>query len=315
MINHVIVPLDGSDTSEAALPHAIRLARTLGTPIMLVHVIDTSRIYDTHAIALLPDRFEMERYLGDIAVREGIEAIVEIEVRYGTPAYKLLQLAEVYPLGVFVMSTHGRGGLSRIVMGSVADQIVRNGTTPVMVIRADSAQQPRDHYANLLVTLDGSDLASSALPPAIDLARRSGATLHLLRVVEPLNIAPESEYSPDATWLAPDEADQVTTDRESSARDELDRLAASVRDRGLNVRTLVRAGQPTAEILRETLASEADVILMASHGRGGLRRLRMGSVTTSVIQRATVPLLVVPAGTTARIQAPEHRRALATATG
>jgi nucleotide-binding universal stress UspA family protein len=315
MINRVIVPLDGSDTSEAALPHAIRLARTLGTPIVLVHVIDTSRIYDTHAIALLPDRMEMERYLGDVAVRQGIESIVEIEVRYGTPAFELAQLAELYPLGLFVMSTHGRSGLSRVVMGSVADQIVRAGKTPVVVVRAEAVEPPRDTYQNLLVTLDGSDLANQALPPAVDLARRSGATLHLLRVVDPLDVTMAAEYPPDATWRHPDEADQITNDRVSVAQDELDRMAASLRDRGLDVRTLVRVGQAASEILRATLETEADLVVMASHGRGGLRRLLMGSVTTSVIQSAMVPLLVAPAETRARVPAPERRRAMATTTG
>lgn len=313
-MNRVIVPLDGSATSEAALPHGIQLARTLGVPIMLVHVIDTSHVYDTHAIALLPDRLEMERYLGDVAVRERIEECVEIEVRFGTPTYELLQLAQVYPAGMFVMSTHGRGGLSRIVMGSVADQIIRSGTAPVMVIRADAIQPPRDQYANLLVTLDGSDLASRALPQAIDLARRSGATLHLLRVVEPLDIAPAAEYPPDATWLDPDEITQITADCEPAARDELGRLAASLREQGIDVQPLVGVGRAAGEILRAAMDTGADLVLMASHGRGGLRRLLMGSVTTSVIHSATTPVLVVPAATRTPQRVAERRRAMATAT-
>jgi nucleotide-binding universal stress UspA family protein len=124
-----------------------------------------------------------------------------------------------------------------------------------------------------------------------------------------------AEYPPDATWRHPDEADQITNDRVSVAQDELDRMAASLRDRGLDVRTLVRVGQAASEILRATLETEADLVVMASHGRGGLRRLLMGSVTTSVIQSAMVPLLVAPAETRARVPAPERRRAMATTTG
>jgi len=293
-MNRVIVPLDGSETSEAAVPHGARLARTLGIPLLLAHVIDMGHVYDSHALALLPDRAEMERYLGDVAVREGIEAQTEFDVRYGTPGFELSQIVREYDNSLVVMSTEGRGGLKRAVLGSVTDQMIRNGVAPVMAIRAGAVPPPRPEYANLLVTLDGSDLAASAIPVAATLARKSGATIHLVRVVEPLDVAPASEYPPDATWPDPDEAVRIMAEREADARIELGDVAASLRTLGFDVRTQVRVGRAATEILQAANDVNADLLLMASHGRGGIRRILMGSVTTAVVHNATVPLLVIP---------------------
>lgn len=299
-MNRVIVPLDGSDTSEAAVPHGARLAATLGVPLLLVHVVDTGHVYDARALAMLPDRTEMERYLGDVAVREGIEANVEIDVRYGSPAYELTQVTKEYGNGIVVMSTHGRGGLSRAVFGSVTDRLIRNDIAPVMTIRAGSVRAPKDGYANLLVTLDGSELAANAVPIAAKLARKSGATIHLLRVVEPLDVAPASEYPPDTTWLEPGETAQIMSDREADARIEVSDTATALRTLGLKVQTMVRIGRAASEILQAATDTDADLLLMATHGRGGLRRMLMGSVTTTVAQNATVPLLVIPPMVSAR---------------
>lgn len=295
-MNRVIVPLDGSNASEMAVPHGARLARTLGAPILLVHIIDTTHVYDTRALSMLPDRDEMRRYLGDVAVREGIEMEVELDVRFGSPTYELQQVAEDHPEGIIVMSTHGRGGLGRLVLGSVADHLVRHGTVPVVLLRAGTTVAPADRFTNLLVALDGSGLAERTLPVASILARRSGATLHLLRVVEPLATAPAAEYPPDVMWLDPDQTTRIMDDLESEARDYIRRIAASLHEIGIDAWASVTVGRPAYEIIRMQADTEADLILMASHGYGGIRRWLMGSVTTSVVRQTTTPLLVIPAG-------------------
>ncbi len=238
----------------------------------------------------------MERYLGDVAVREGIESEVDIDVRYGSPGYELLHLEDEYPGGIIVMSTRGRSGLGRMVLGSVADHLVRHSTMPVVLIRAGTALTATEPLLNLLVTLDGSDLAEQSLPIAAVLARKSGATLHLLRVVEPLDTAPAANDPPDAIWLDPGQSARITSEMEIEARDYLRRIAMSLQDVGIDPRTSVRIGRPTEEIPHAQADTRADLVLMASHGFGGVRRWLMGSVTTSVIDHLTVPLLVVPAG-------------------
>jgi nucleotide-binding universal stress UspA family protein len=295
-MNRVIVPLDGSEASEMAIPHGARLARTLGAPILLVHIIDTTRVYDTRALSLLPDREEMRRYLGDVAVREGIEMEVELDVRFGSPTYELQQVAEDHPGGMIVMTTHGRGGLGRLVLGSVADHLVRHGTLPVLLVRAGTTVVPDDGFTNLLVALDGSELAERTLPVAATLAHRAGAALHLLRVVEPLDAAPAAEYPPDVIWLDPDQATRIMGDLEVDAHDYVHRIAASLREIGIDAWASVRIGRPAYEIIRIQDDIAADLIVMASHGYGGVRRWLMGSVTTSVVRQTTTPLLVIPAG-------------------
>jgi nucleotide-binding universal stress UspA family protein len=297
-MNRIIVPLDGSGTSESAVRYGALLARTLDRPLLLVHIIDTNHLIDSRALAMLPDRTQMARYLGDVAVREGIEATVEIEVIDGSPAEELLRLAGDEPDGMIVMTTHGRGGLGRIMLGSVADRLVRDGTAPVVLIRAAAGATPPSRLTNLIVTLDGSELAERALPMAIRLARHSGATLRLLRIVEPLWTTPAAGYPPELTWLGSDDIERITEEIETDAVIYLDRAAASLREDGIDARPVVAFGKPADEIARVQAETEPDLILMASHGRSGLRRWLLGSVTTSVIHHASAPLLVVPSGAT-----------------
>ena len=112
-----------------------------------------------------------------------------------------------------------------MVLGSVADRLVRNGTVPVVLIRSTETTTLPERLTNLLVTLDGSELSERALPMATRLARRSGATLHLLRVVEPFWMAPAASYPPEVAWLDTDENEEITVETETEAREHLNHVA------------------------------------------------------------------------------------------
>jgi nucleotide-binding universal stress UspA family protein len=191
------------------------------------------------------------------------------------------------------MATHGRGGLGRWAYGSVADKVLQGAPVPVLLVRADaaaamlSAGWPR----RLLVPLDGSDLAEQALPLATDLARRAGADLCLLASIS-------WAFTTHAVQLISLEgpAQQVTA---AYLQRVSRRLAAS----GMPVASTIRLEPAADAILAGAAAQRADLIVMSTHGRGGLGRWLVGSVADRVLRGATVPVLLVRAGVPVAIDA------------
>jgi nucleotide-binding universal stress UspA family protein len=199
------------------------------------------------------------------------------------------------PGAMIVMATHGRSGLQRMLIGSVADVVVRTATVPVALIRGvvEAGAIP-ESFRHILVPLDGSDRSATALPLAIELARGSGAHLHLLQVVLPVPVS-EIGYATDTSFLDPDVYADMMVDLERSADDDLESARHTCERAGVRATTHVLVGTPSDGILRVAEDVAADLIVMASRGRGGARRMVLGSVTTGLVQRSGLPLIVVPA--------------------
>jgi nucleotide-binding universal stress UspA family protein len=191
------------------------------------------------------------------------------------------------------MSTHGRGGLGRLVFGSVADKVMRAATVPVVLVRDDGKRSPNG-LRNLLVPLDGSELAEAMLPLAVEMARDSGAALHLIRVVEPFWTGQYVAYAPEAVYLSSEQIAELEAEAQAEARTYLDDTATGLRSQDIRVVWEVRVGKPADEIVRAAQTTDADLILMSSHGRGGLRRWAFGSVANEVLHRGIVPVMIMP---------------------
>ena len=172
------------------------------------------------------------------------------------------------------------GRLSRLGLGSVADELIRRAPMPVLLVRPGEKAPgiiPEPVLDNILIPLDGSALAEQVLEPALDLARLMEARCSLLRVVE-------SRSSPAKHAGGPPE-------RQAEAY--LERVAARLREQGLQVRTRVVVARHVAEaILEEAEAQASNLIALATHGRGGLKRLLLGSVADKLIRAAASPVLV-----------------------
>jgi nucleotide-binding universal stress UspA family protein len=289
----ILLPLDGSHLSERALNLGQRLARAYGATLRLVHVLEEPLIFDLLPSLVLPDRQAAERYLA--AVAEGVADDIDAHtsVLRGNATEELLALAQDKPETMIVMSTHGRGGLGRIVFGSVADKIVRGATVPVALVRAEPGpDHPTVH--NILVPLDGSLLAEGALPVALGLARRAGATLSLVRVVEPFWQAPYVAFAPEVGYLPTDQVAEIEEHIQTEARTYLDRVAGELRNQGARVVWEVRIGRAADEITRLASTTNADLLVISTHGRGGVRRWALGSVTNEVLSRGVTPILTIP---------------------
>jgi nucleotide-binding universal stress UspA family protein len=292
----VLVPLDGSELAERALPYALELARATHGRLLLVRAV-LANAYEgeggaARRVPLYP-RVQVELE----AVAERLRAAgvdVQTHVAFGIAAAdSILAAAAEHGADLVVMSTHGRGGLGRFLYGSVADEVLRRGDVPVLLVSAGcEGAWPSGATLRVLVPLDGSDLSQRALEPLADLARALPLELILARAV-PMPAVPMAMFGDETNYtvaLAPDPGAAA-----AAARAELEDEAARLAGR-LDVADLrVEQGRPAATIAALAREEGAHLIAMSTHGRGGLSRLVMGSVATGTLQHATVPLLLVPA--------------------
>jgi nucleotide-binding universal stress UspA family protein len=196
------------------------------------------------------------------------------------------------------MTTHGRGGLERAWLGSVADELIRTADVPVLVVRPrEDDAFPAFDMREILVPLDGSALAETALGPASVLAKLFDAEVSLVQMVHPVL------FSSDPVFPFAGGYDEELTGRQrEAATDYMQDVSESLRAHGVRASGIAFVGPRSLAQSLIDLANPARVSLVAiaTHGRGGLRRLVLGSVTDKIVRGAQVPVLVVPARCTAR---------------
>jgi nucleotide-binding universal stress UspA family protein/predicted transcriptional regulator len=243
---------------------------------------------DVYTEILDAERETATAYLEEARTRLASEQLtVETIVREGGPMAVLLDLADERGAEGIVMATHGRGGLVRAVLGSIARHVVQHATIPVLLVRPDSATAERQPALDrLLVPLDGSTLAEGALDLANVLAK-PGSTLILVRVEE-------ADSASGGGWraLLPHHSnDEVRR----AATTYLERIAETTVRPELLTHVDLRLGEPTEQILAAARENDADIIVMATHGRTGPARWLLGSVADEVVQQADRPVLLVSA--------------------
>lgn len=293
MKRHVMVPLDGSKFAEAALPTALVMTPEPGDVLELVLVQEVGPAFALEAWeGAYPEA--ARSYLSEVAGRlDAGERNVITTVLVGRPATELDARAREAGADLVVMATHGRGALSRFWLGSVADELIRHAHTPVLLIRpGDEASEGATVALNrgrVLVPLDGSERAEAALDAVKALPRATEAHYVLLRIVRyPDELV--SAYMPGTIQMSQQVVDEGL--REGKAY--MDRLSARLRSDGLEVETRVSVeSRPASAILSFAEENGIDLIAMATHGRGGVPRAVMGSVTDKIVRGAHVPVLVV----------------------
>jgi nucleotide-binding universal stress UspA family protein/predicted transcriptional regulator len=300
----VLVPLDGSKRAEAALPWAALVARTQGLPLVLLQVVTPSYLvtpgFDGSLAYLSAETYEKldqaegataVAYLAEVQARLAAEGVTaDTLTRRGAPADAILDVADERGAATIVLTTHGRGGLTRLVLGSVAERIVAQATVPLLLVRATD-DSPRGVAAldRVLVPLDGSALAERALDLAAAIAPRDVPRV-LVRVVPPV------EHAMPGVGAMGTYVDTEATERATTAADVyLDGVRQQLCAGNYTVQTAVRTGQPAAEILAATREADASLIILSTHGRTGARRWLLGSVADAVVRGADTPVLLVSA--------------------
>jgi nucleotide-binding universal stress UspA family protein len=302
MYKTIIVPLDGSARSQAALPAAAMLAKACAAPLDLVrvHVLDRPDLEDDPS---WDDMFRQgeQRYLDALAEAYGSVAGGAVTTALLDPpvAEAICDHASGRTDPLIVMTARGRTGIRRALLGSVSDGVVRNGSAPVLIFR-DSPQRraPRDWsrpghpVGTIIVPLDGTAFAETALAHAIALARAVGAKLHLVRALA--SGGSSSVLSAFAMHPLPPVEESAVL-RNDLARDYLQgvvyRIAADGRSPAVSTEVVV-TDHPGAAIVGSCRRHDAGAVVMATHGRGG-SRLLVGSVADHLLREGPEAVLFV----------------------
>jgi nucleotide-binding universal stress UspA family protein len=305
LIRTILVPLDNSKFGEHALPLALELARRAGATLQLAHVHEIPA--DDYTIGSLLGRLEEEikaddrAYLDKLLARVGKFSPVKTTpvLLDGDTAEAIRDHVHENGIDLVVMTTHGRGALGRFWFGSIADELVRSLNVPLLLVR------PHDEDVNftaiptlneVLIPLDGSTLAEQAIEPAVAVGTLCDAAYTLVRVVKPVvrfTYYPEAATLNEAAGKLLDEIAAHQKEECEAARAYLEKVAQPLRDRSLRVQTRVLVEEePAAGIVKEARLSFADLVAVATHGRGGLSRLLLGSVADKLVRGSGLPVLV-----------------------
>jgi nucleotide-binding universal stress UspA family protein len=281
MFKRVLVPLDGSSAAETVLPYVELLAGRAGAEVHLLTVVaDAAEATGTgDAFAYLERQVERLR-ASSISCQSAVTA--------GEPGDTILAEADARDADLVAMSTHGRSGLTRWVLGSVADKVIHRADRPLLLVRAhDGADKPAAVIDRVLVPLDGSPLSLSVLPYVEQVAETLRADLVLYNGVPPLDVYPGAETTPARFG-------NVIDDLVTQGKEFLGQVEREVKERGkVEARGVVTIGFAVDEIVRVAGEVNAGLIAMATHGRSGLDRWVMGSVADGVVRRSSLPCLLV----------------------
>jgi nucleotide-binding universal stress UspA family protein len=302
MTQNLLIPLDGSAFGEHALAVGLDLVRRTGGVVHLAHVHSPPLpptyfgelvVYDSQwEERIRADERDYLRAvagrLRDVAGVSIVSALLEGEVVPALSAY-----ADRHDISLIVMTTHGRGGISRAWLGSTADGLLRHTHRPLILLRPgeDGAARAVDaSFRHILVPLDGSDLAEDIIEPALALGRIAGARFTLMRACTQPHLVGRPFGATQAGHLDAAELDR----QRAQAQEYLDGLATQIRAGGVEVDTTVTAGEQAAPaILQVADSAGVGLVAMATHGRGGWSRLAVGSVADKVVRGSSVPVLLL----------------------
>ncbi len=296
MYKRILVPLDGSATAEAVLPYAEAFAAGFKTSVELVSAIDIGAM-TTHLSAdkvhhldsiIAAEEKNSASYLENVA-KSFSRFPIECRVVRGQPAEAILETTSKDRDTLIAMATHGRSGAKRWLLGSVAEKVLRGTTNPLFLVRAAAAKaSPQRIIDSIVVPLDGSSLAEKILPTVSNWAQALDVEVTLVRAFD---------FSASAYYGSEDYMPDYDAFREEARKEAggyLKEQADSLVGTGVRtVSTRTIEGPAADEIISYAQTAPRAVIAMSTHGRSGVRRWMLGSVTEKVVRHADDPVLVV----------------------
>ena len=297
MFKRLLVPLDGSRMAESALPIVARLARTWDADVSLLHILERAAPASVHGERHLTRVEDAHAYLDALALQlrdVGIHVDSHAhEVPEGNVARSIVEHAAQEHAELIVLCTHGRGSVREILFGTIAQQVLRRGSVPVLLTRQPERDQPAIPFEprTILVPLDATAAAEAALGPAAELARQLGACLRLVMVVATPSTM-HGERAATATLL-PRASQALLELEEEEAHRYLDALAARLEGTDLRVSVEVRRGETAPTLASEAASPGVGLVVAATHGRSGLQAIWAGSVTAGLLARTRAPVLLL----------------------
>ncbi len=220
---------------------------------------------------------------------------IQSAVKDGTAGEVIVNTANEINASLIAMSTHGRSGVSRMVYGSVADRVIHDaGNTPVFLVRplADKALPPTQ-LKNVIVPLDGSKRAEAALPYAVAMAQKMNLTMHLIQIVNTIQLSAWGDTNYAGTVGGVPSVDLIAS-LEDAAKEYIAEVSARLESTRLKIMQKVIIGSPTWQIVSYATKLENSFVTMTTHGRTGVKRALIGSVADGVLRESGEPVLMVP---------------------
>lgn len=285
MYDRILLPVDGSESVREIHEHAAAIAEESGATVQILFVADTSRdsltIVNTDVVDALERR-------GEAVLEDVAETFESLGIDHGTdivqghPAESIVEYADRYEYDLIVLPTQARSGLSRYLLGSVTEKVVRLSSVPVLTARMREDDRLTFPYERILLPTDGSDAAIHAAEHGLKLAAALGATVHILSVVDEYSLGPDIRSVMSAEEL------------EKPARDDVEAVATIAERYDVPaVHTHVEHGTPAAAITAAIDDYDVDAVVMGTTGRGGVERVLMGSVAEKTVRTAPVPVITV----------------------
>ena len=296
MFKHLLVPLDGSALAELALPAAAYLAHLLPARITLLHLVERHPPSEVHHERHLTSAAEASEYLAEIRQRRfSGEAAVECHVHTSETddvARSIVEhIGELAP-DLIVMCTHGQGGLRRWMFGSKAQQVIALEKTPILLIPPTRQAGLEFQCARIVVPLDGNAEHEQGLRVATELAQVCRAAQHLVFVIPTVGRLKGEDAATGR--LLPHTMAALLDMQQEEAAEYLGCHIVNLREAGLIISAEVARGDAVSAIVAAAKRTQADLIVMGTHGKAGMEAFWSGSVTPLVSDRSPVPLLLVP---------------------
>jgi nucleotide-binding universal stress UspA family protein len=292
MISKILVPLDGSQLAEQILPYAHRLGEVFKAPVELLSVADSQ------ARAPFKPSGGDEDYLKTVAGQFPATVKVNATVELGNPAEVIVKRAKLDPGCLIAMVTHGFSGIKRWLLGSVATKVIHAAENPLLLVRAGGRAEAKStvRFDFIIVPLDGSKLAESVLPAVLDFARSMESEVVLAGAYQlPATAYYRADDASGAEAFIPSYEELVAA-MSRETREYLDAKVNELRGQGLpRVRAEILEGPAAEQIIDLARNTAGSLIAMCTHGRSGLRRWLLGSVTEKVVRHAQSPILILRA--------------------
>ena len=296
MFRRILVPLDGSQVAEQVLPYVRYLAGKLKIPVDLLGVVDLVGM--TSSIRA-PDAQKLDTFIAEGVRRKEVYlekmgktlAGVSVSqiVRKGKPEEVVIEQAASDGATLIAIASHGRSGIDRWLLGSVAEKVLRGTTNPLLLVRATTGEkgEGENTIKRVIVPLDGSALAENVLPHVTALSKEMAFETVLLRAYNLKQvISADEDYIPD--W------DVLEAEARGEAISYLDGKVRELKSQGL-IQVSARASEKeAAQGIIDAATEPNSLIAMCTHGRSGIKRWVLGSVTEKVIRHSNCPVLVIP---------------------
>lgn len=294
MFKKILVPLDGSELAEVALPYAEELAGRLRADVVLAHVYESEdeEYHRMHELYINKVAENVRRGVNKYG-KNGDDRHIEVETAFlvGHPAEQIVDYSDENDVDLIVIATHGRSGIRRWFLGSIAAKVVRAAKQPVALIRAEGAVQKgkKPLIDNVLLPLDGSKESETAIPYIEELAAKLKAKVTLVHVTARTYFV----YSiPGETIQMPFTPEDMDRFKEK-AQHYLETVASAFDKKGVEARAEVAVGSAPDEIIRMAEEMSNGIVAMATHGRSGISRWAFGSTADKVLHAGNTPVLLV----------------------